>query len=139
MQLDRVVMPPGFFAPARTYSLVRDDSGLYLIYTGRAMGSVRGGVGVAGAIADNLLDSTAGKREVAIAAAEQALRRSSAAAMKDTEHSMFVPRAAIKAVVIKDRGVFPGAVVRADKKLTLHFRAHDAVTVRRFFEPYPLS
>ena len=134
MQLDRVVVPAGVFNPARTFSVVRDDDGLYLIYTGKAMGPRRGG-GVAGVAAGAILDKMADKRSVEIAKVEDQLRQSSAAAMKETRNSRFIPRAAIKAVTIKDQGTFPVVVVEADKKVKLHFEGHDPAAVRELFAP----
>lgn len=140
MQLDRVVTAPGLFAPARTFSIVRDDSGVYLIYTGRAMSLAQpAGGGIAGAAAGAILDGIAKKRATEIAAVEAKLRESGAAAMKDTKSSRFIPRDAIKQVTITDgsaRGGWPVVVIEADKKHKLHFSTHDPEAVRRFFEPF---
>ena len=139
MQLDRAVTAPGIFAPARTWSLVRDDAGVYLIYTGRAMSlaqPVAGGV--AGAVAGAILDGIAKKRAVEIEAAEAKLKASGPAAMKDTKASRFIPREAIKQVTITDgsaRGGWPVVVIQADKKHKLHFPTHDPAEVRAFFTP----
>ena len=135
MQLDRVVVPAGVFNPARMFSLVRDDDGLYLIYTGKAMGNAPATGGIAGVAAGKLLDKMEDKRLAEVVKVEETLRQSSAAAMKDTKYSRFIPRAAIKAVTIKDRGTFPVVVVEADKKVKLHFRGHDPATVRELFAP----
>jgi hypothetical protein len=134
MQLDRVVVPAGLFNPARVFSVVRETEGLYLIYTGRAMGNVQPRGGVAGAVAGTILDRMADKRSVEIAATEDRLRQSGAAAMKDSPHSHFFPRATIKRVTVKD-GAFPVVIVEADKKLKLHFQGHDPATVRELFAP----
>jgi hypothetical protein len=132
MQLDGAVTPPGVFSPARTFSLVRDDGGLYLIYTGRAMGPAPR-ASVAGAIAGAVLNKIADKRAAEIAEVEATLRDSSAAAMKDTPHSRYVPRASIQEIAVHP-GSYVRVVVRADKKLKLHLW-QDEATVRQFFEP----
>src|SRR5688572_10793611 len=134
MQIDRVVVPPGFFNPARTYSLVRDDAGIYMIFTGPAMGTAPAGGGVAGLAAGAILDRMADKRSVQIAEVEAKLRASSAAAMKDTKHSRFIPRTAIKAITVQDAGSHPVVTLVADKKVKLHFHAAAAANVRAFFE-----
>jgi hypothetical protein len=137
MQLDKVIKPAGFFAPVRTYSLVRDEAGLYLIFTGRGMRDVRGR-GAAGAIAMAMLDKMAQSRLAEINAVEEQIRRSSAQALVATKHSAYVAREAIKEIVFK-KGVLSGGhpvvVVKADKKWTFHFPQHDEHTVREFFAP----
>lgn len=137
MQLDRVVIPAGLFNPARTFSLVRDDEGLYLIYTGKAMGYVDEGGGAAGALAGRLLDKMADKRAVEIEENERKLRASSAKVMATTKHSVFVPKSAIESIEVK--GVTPDGspvvVVKGPKKLKLHFQRQDEPTVRQFFAP----
>ncbi len=138
MQIDKVVCPPGVFAPARTFSLVRDGDGVYLIYTGPAMGAASGG-GVAGVAAGAILDKVAQRRAVEIEATEQRLRQSGPAAMAQTKHSRFIPNGAIRGVTIKGGAQpngWPVAVVQADKKITLHFHVQDPATVRAFFEPF---
>lgn len=140
MQLDRVVVPAGFFNPARTFSLVRDDGGIYLIFTGRAMGpNMSGGAGAAGAIAGAILDKMADKRFVEIQAAEEKLRREGPASMKDTKYSHYMPASAIQAVEIKGGDPphgWPVVVLRGDKKFKLHFGAYDRATVQQFFAPF---
>ena len=130
MQLDKVVIPAGLFNPARTYSLVRDNDGVYLIYTGRAMGNVAPSAGAA--MAKPILNAIEGKRAVEIEAVEAKLRQDGARAMKDTKHSRFLPKASIKSVEIANQRV----VVNADKKLKLHCFAHDPTTLREFFAPF---
>jgi hypothetical protein len=134
MQLDRVVVPAGLFNPARTFSLVRDDGGFYMIFTGPAMGNVPQTAGVAGVIAGGILDKMADKRAIQIAENEDKLRQSSAAAMKDTKYSLYFPKDSIQEITIKS-GTFPIVVVKAAKKHTMHFGQDDA-TVRQFFAPF---
>ena len=138
MQLDKVVSPPGVFASARTYSVVRDDAGLYLIFTGKAMGA-RTGSGVAGAIADGILDKMADKRAVAINQVEAKLREVGPVAMQGTKHSCFIPKAAIKKLTFKGGDPpsgWPVVAIQADKKFKLHFYEYDAAAVRELFEPF---
>jgi hypothetical protein len=138
MQLDKVITPAGFFAPVRAYSLVRDDAGFYLIYTGRAMRDVRNR-GVGGAIATAMLDKVAKRRLAQINAVEEQIRQSSAEALRSTKHSGYVAREAIREVVFK-RGIMHGrcpvVVVKADRKWTLCFPHHDEALVREFFAPF---
>jgi hypothetical protein len=136
MQLDRVVAPAGLISSAKTYSLVRDAGGFYMIFTGPAMGNAPAKAGVAGAIGGAILDRMADKRATQIAENEAKIRQSSAAALKDTKHSRYVAKASIKEVVFKSGalyGAFPVVVVKADKKVKLHFREQDEATVRQFF------
>ncbi|MFZ5787222.1 MAG: hypothetical protein ACOY3Y_12335 [Acidobacteriota bacterium] len=138
MQLDKVVCPPGVFAPARTFSLVRDGGGIYLIYTGPAMGAASGG-GVAGVAAGAILDKVAQKRAAAIEETETRLRQSGPGAMARTKHSRFLPNGTIRSVTLKGGAQpngWPVAVVQADKRITLHFHTHDPASVRAFFEPF---
>jgi hypothetical protein len=139
MQLDKVVCPPGLFNPARAFSVVREDAGLYLIYTGRAMGNAPIAGGVAGLAAGAILDRMAAKRGTEIDAVEAKLREVGAAAMKDTKYSLFFPRETVQAVEISggDRpGGWPVVVIRAAKKVKLNFFSHDLASVRSLFEPY---
>src|SRR5262245_58714072 len=124
MQLDKVVTPAGVFSPARTFSVVRADDGLYLIYTGRAMGSAPARGGVSGAIAGAILDKMADKRGLEIDENERKLRASSPAEMVRTKHSLFLPRESIREIVFKSgafASAFPIVVVKGSKKLRLHF------------------
>jgi hypothetical protein len=130
MQLDKVVVPAGLFAPARTYSLVRDDTGLYVIYTGRAMGNTPSGGGIAGVAAGAILDGIARKRAVEIEANEAKLRELGAAGMKDTKHSRFIPKSAITRVEVQHQR----AIVAADKKLT--FLYYEPGELKQFFAPF---
>jgi hypothetical protein len=137
MQLDKVVAPAGVFSPARTYSLVRSDDGLYLIYTGRAMGYVPSTGDVSGRVAGAILDRMADKRALEIDENERKLRASSPAEMVRTKHSLFVPKHSIQEVVFRSGALynaFPVVVVKASKKLKLHFHHQDQATVRQFFE-----
>lgn len=140
MQIDKAVTAPGVFAPARTFSLVDDDAGVYLIYTGRAMSLAQPvAPGIAGVAAGAILDGIARKRAVEIAGVEAKLRASGAAALKDTRHSRFIPRDAIKQVTIADgsaRGGWAVVTIVADKKHKLHFPATPAEEVKAFFAPF---
>ena len=139
MQLDRVVAAPGVFEPARTFSIVRDEGGVYLIYTGRAMGIGKPvGPGIAGTTASAILEATARRRATEIEEVEAQLKAAGAAALVDTKHSRFLPRTAIKDVTIAD-GVptgWPVVVIHADTKHKLHFTAHRPDEVREFFAPF---
>ena len=140
MQIDRVVTAPGIFAPARTFSVVRDERGIYLIYTARAMSLTQpAGGGVAGAIAGAVLDGIAKKRAAEAQAVEAKLREAGAEAMKDTKNSAFLAHDSIKQVTITDgsaRGGWPVVVIQAAKKHKLHFSSHSPEDVRKLFEPY---
>lgn len=105
------MIPAGLFSPARTYSLVRDDAGLYVIYTGRAMGP-RTGSGVAGAVGRQTRPPNSGAK----------LRESGASAMKATKHSHFISKTSIKRV-------------EADKKLKFHCSGHEPSQLAEFFAP----
>jgi hypothetical protein len=136
MQLDKAVRPPGIFAPARTYSIVRSDAGLHLIYTGRAMSLVRPTApGVAGAAGNVILDRMATKRAAEIEKVEAVLRTEGVGAFKDSKQSMFVPAEQIRQVEIQE-GAWTVAVVHAAKKIKLHFQGHDPQQVRALFAPY---
>ena len=136
MQLDRAVRPPGIFAPARTYSIVRAEDGLHFIYTGRAMALVRPTAGgVAGVGANAILDRVAAKRATEIDQVEAKLRADGVAAFIGAKHSLFIPAAEIKNVTVQV-GAWTVVVVHAAKKLKLHFQAHDPEAVRALFAPY---
>src|SRR3989338_9770020 len=54
--IQRCVKPPGFIFAARTYRLVLNDKGLYLIHIGRAMGpKVRADNAVSDALAQKMI------------------------------------------------------------------------------------
>jgi hypothetical protein len=132
VQLDKAVTAPGVFAPARTYSVVRDDAGLYLIYTGRAMSLVPPR---AGGIAGMVLDRVASKRLAEIELVEAELRRDGVQALKDRKHCRFFPRDQIQRVEVRAGG-WPVAVIHADKKIKLHFQGHDVAVVHTLFAPF---
>ena len=121
------------FAPARTFSVVRDPAGLYLIYTGRAMSLARPeAAGVAGMLAAKPLDRIAAKRLAEIDAVEARLRHDGAPALKDSPYSRFIPNDQLQRIEIIE-GAWPIVVIHAGKKVKLHFQHHDLATVRAMF------
>jgi hypothetical protein len=56
LRIERCVKPPGFIFAARTYRLVQNDKGLYLIHIGRAMGpKARADNAIADALAQKMI------------------------------------------------------------------------------------
>jgi hypothetical protein len=124
-QLHRLVVPAGIFNPARTYSLVIGDKGLYVIFTGKAMSNVPVPVGPAGTLAAGILDKIAEKRAVEITAVEDRLRSAPAEqVLKERKHSQYLPKSSIKSVEVKS-GPYPRIVVQAEKTLTFHCWQND--------------
>jgi hypothetical protein len=133
-QLHRLVVPAGIFNPARTYSLVCDDDGLYVLFTGRAMGNRPMGITPAHAIAGAILDKIADKREKEIAGVEEHIRSAPAkAVVSESKHSRYLARASIKSIEIKT-GAWVRVVVEAEKKMSFHCW-QDEQAVRAFFAP----
>jgi hypothetical protein len=140
MQLHRVVIPPGLIAPARTYSLARDENGFFLIYTGRAMALNRPPApALAGVAANALMNRIEKKYDAEITANEAKLRELGPKALEGTKHSRYIPRAALQKIDFKSGALyvrFPCVVVHADKKLKLVFPHHDRGTVQSFFSAF---
>src|SRR5262249_55673432 len=137
MQLDKVVAPPGLIVPARTFSLVREDGGFYMIFTGRAMMDVSGSA--AAALAAPLLRRKATKYAVRVAEGEAKLQEQGAAALANTKYSQYVPADSIRSIEVFSShrwGHFPTVVVKAAKKTTLIFCHQDEQTVHVFFAPF---
>jgi hypothetical protein len=139
-RIDRVVTMPGLIARARTYTVIGDDGGLFLLRTGNATREVPT-PGIAGAIAEGMLVKIQQKYDREIVANEQLL-----ASMSPTDYAaqgkncVRIPRAEVKAVEIKTGysrgGQYPIVVVRAAKKYSLHFGMSSAAEVQQLFAPY---
>ncbi|MCA9675157.1 MAG: hypothetical protein H6709_23915 [Kofleriaceae bacterium] len=123
-RIDRVVTPPGLIARARTWTVIWDRDGMYLLCTGNATREVRT-VGVAGALARKMIDKIAERYDREIEAAEARLATMTPADyVAQDKHSVYVARAEIKGVELRSaysRGVeYPLLIVQAAKKYRLH-------------------
>jgi hypothetical protein len=93
-RIDKAVIPAGLIRSAKTYSLITDEKGLYIIHTGPAGRHVRTRGPINSAVAD-FVRSSQGKK---VAEGEALLSTVSLNQLATEKGNSFIPRSDIQAV-----------------------------------------
>lgn len=90
--IPRCIKKPGLIVGARTYRLVFNESGLYLIQIGKAMMDTPPTDPISGAIANSIIDKIAAKREKEMAEVEAELAGKDLNSLVDNKKSYFISK-----------------------------------------------
>jgi len=93
-RIDKAVIPAGLIRSAKTYSLLVDDNGLYIIHTGPAGRHVK----VRGAINNAAVDFLRSAQGKKVAAGEARINNTSLAELVKEKGNAFIPKADIMEV-----------------------------------------
>ncbi|HLC69742.1 MAG TPA: hypothetical protein VJH75_01720 [Patescibacteria group bacterium] len=118
-RIDKAVIPAGLIRSAKTYSLVLDDTGLYIIRTGPAGRHVQARGGINMAIVDLVRDSQAQK----VAEGEKRLTSVSLVELVKEKGNVFIPRGEIRGATV-GKNIYEEITLEIDtvnKKWKFHF------------------
>ena len=118
-RIDKAVIPAGLIRSAKTYSLVLDDAGLYVIHTGPAGRHVRARGGINMAMVDLVRDSQAQK----VAEGEKKLSSTSLVELAKEKGNIFIPRGEITGATV-GKNIYEEITLTIDtvnKKWKFHF------------------
>lgn len=88
--IPRCIKKPGLIVGARTYRLIFNETGLYIIQIGKAMMDAPPSDPISGAIANSIIDKIAAKREKEMAEVEAELAGKDLNSLIDNKKSYFI-------------------------------------------------
>jgi hypothetical protein len=128
MRLDKVTVPPGLIASAKTYTLILENEGLYVIHTGPAAQAVRTR-GIVQAAAVQHLRNAYDKK---IAAGEAKIESTPLEELVKHKHNRFIKKSEILSLKLSD-GMPPVLKLKSSKgNYRFHFNGQSRDTVEDF-------
>ena len=130
MRIDKVAVPPGLIASGKTYTLILQDDGLYVLHTGPAGRDVRAR-GLAEQAAVSLVRSAQAKK---IAAGEARVDNAPLDELVKEKHSKFIRKDEIESLQL-NKGTPPILKFASQQgKYKFHFTATPREVVEEFVE-----
>jgi len=129
--IEKCEKKPGIFVGAKTYRIVLNDEGLYIMELGKAMGYRNEG----NIIADKILDKIQENREKQYAEKEKELSSGDLNSLVDNKKNFLLKKADIKEVKIANLTGFPKLDIKSGViNITLHFWQEDKEKVEKVYE-----
>jgi hypothetical protein len=129
--IEKCEKKPGIFIGARTYRLVLNDQGLYILELGKAMGYRN----ESNIIADKILDKIQENREKQHTEKEKELNTGDLNLVVDNKKNFLVKKTDIKEVKIANINNFPKLDIKSGVlNITLHFWAEDYEKVKQVYD-----
>jgi len=131
--IDRCIKKPGFIEGAKTYKLVLNENGLYIIEMGKAMGERVHHSGISGAIADKLIDKMEARREREIAGKQAELAQTDLDDLIKDKKNFLLNKESIDSIEFKE-GIEPILKIKSKiKNITLHFHVDYTDDIKTIF------
>jgi hypothetical protein len=129
--IEKCEKKPGVFIGARTYRLVLNEQGLYILELGKAMGYRN----ESNFIADKILDKIQENREKQQAEKGKELDAADLDRLVDKKKNFLIKKADVKEVKISNLDTVPKLDIKSGVlNITLHFRIEDREKVEKVYE-----
>jgi hypothetical protein len=129
--IEKCEKKPGVFVGARTYRLVLNEQGLYILELGKAMGYRN----ESNIIADKILDKIHENREKQQAEKEKELNAADLDRLVDKKKNFLIKKTDVKEVKISNIDTVPKLDIKSGVlNITLHFWQEDRAKVEKVYE-----
>ena len=133
--IERCEKKPGIFVGARTYRLILNSEGLYILEMGKAMGYREERNTIANSISAKILDKIQQNRETQFAAKEKELSSMALNPLIDNKKYFLIKKNNVSAVTLTNlNGVLKLSIKSAILKITLHFGPEYKEKVEKVYE-----
>lgn len=128
--IEKCEKKPGVFVGARTYRLVLNEQGLYILELGKAMGYKN----ESNIIADKILDKIQESREKQQAEKEKEFNTGDLDALIDKKKNFLIKKSDVKEVKLSNPDTAPKLTIKsAPLNITLHFWLEDRAKVEQVY------
>ncbi len=132
--ISRCIKKPGFIVGARTYRLVKNINGLYIIEIGKAMMETPKTNIVSDAIANALIDKLAEKREKDMSAVEKGIAGKDLNQLVDNKKCFLIRKEDIKEIKLStDNYELKLSIKSAKLKIELYFWPEDKAILETIY------